>query len=139
MFDWLKSLREQLGFVRKPAKAVKPASRRLGVESLEDRTTPATLTLEAGGILTYAAGLGETNNLTVSVSGSTYTFTDASGISINGGSNTATFNAATVNGVAIDLGNNNDTASIRSTLAGDNVTVSGGLGNDTINISSTGT
>src|SRR5262249_3340032 len=57
-----------------PPKASKK-SRPLGVEYLEDRWVLSPLQL-SGGVLTYTAGAGIANKLTVSISGATYTFTD---------------------------------------------------------------
>src|SRR5262249_25033024 len=63
---------------RPPGGRCRPAKRerlQLKVEALEDRLTPATLQL-IDGLLTYTAGNGFYNNLSVSVSGNTYTFKD---------------------------------------------------------------
>src|SRR5262245_29865537 len=60
---------------RKRIKAFAPW--RPGLEALENRLVPSTLSF-SGGILTYTAGKDIANNLTVSVANSAYTFTETS-------------------------------------------------------------
>src|SRR5262245_34228458 len=84
----------------RPAKKARP---QLGVEALESRWVPSTLQV-VDGVLTYTAGAGVANNLSVSLSGTTYTFRDtAETISVVGipgstgsGTNTVTLPAAAV-------------------------------------------
>src|SRR5262249_20901901 len=113
----------------------------LGVEVLEDRWVPSTLQV-VNGVLNYTAGTGVANHLTVSLSGSTYTFTDsAETISVLGiagatGSGTHTVSLPTTAvppaGMLINLGDLNDTLSIESTASA--ISVQAGDGNDTIDV-----
>jgi hypothetical protein len=113
------------------------------LETLEDRLTPATLDI-TGGLLTYTAGSGVSNVLTLSVAGGNYTFNDV-GETITltgpgtagwsgGGSNTVSGPDSSVNAITVDLGDQSDTANIRS--INDPTMILGGLGDDTINVSS---
>src|SRR5262245_18190076 len=96
----------------------KARSPRLAVEALVARWVPATLEV-VNGVLTYTAGAGFANNLSVSLSGTTYTFRDtAEAITIIGsipgstgsGTNTVTLPAAQVfpAGMSINLLDRND-------------------------------
>lgn len=55
--------------------ARKSLRRQLRIETLTPRVVPATVSFSFG-VLTYTAALGETNNVSVSGSGSSYTITD---------------------------------------------------------------
>src|SRR5262249_47211770 len=123
-----------------------PRRKRLSLEALEERLTPAQLEI-SGTLLSYTADPGETNVLRVSVSGSTYTFNDtgafitlgagASGAGWTGSGThtvTGTFAAGSPNTISIDLGDLNDTANIQS--INNDTTVLGGSGNDVVNVSS---
>jgi hypothetical protein len=118
-------------------------SRRPAIEQLETRLTPASTLSISGGVLTFSAIAGKTNVLTVSVSGSTYTFNDTgdtitlSGVTGTGsGGNTVTVSRITntFSSIALNTDDLNDTVNIRSIL--DPTVVNGGAGNDTINVSS---
>src|SRR4051812_9089375 len=82
-WNWLSKLLRQSPqqTTRSARRLARPARRRfspLGVEALETREVPATLSF-ASSVLTYTAGAGVANNLTVTYDGntSTYTVTDA--------------------------------------------------------------
>jgi|GEM_PF-4947183 len=67
----------------------------LGVETLEDRTTPATTLSTASGVLTIQVGAGEVTNLTVDAGGhlavnDAANVADTTGLFINSGTPTAT-------------------------------------------------
>src|SRR5262245_61229537 len=89
----------------------------LQVEALEGRWVPSTLQV-VDGLLTYTAGPGVANRLTVSLSGSTYTFKDtAETISVLGipgatgsGTNSVSLPSAAVPpaGMLVNLGDMND-------------------------------
>src|SRR5262249_60504586 len=95
----------------------KPRSQ-LAVEVLEDRWVPSTLQV-VNGVLNYTATTGVANHLTVSLSGTTYTFTDtAEKINVLGipgatgsGTNTVALPAAQVQpaGLLINLADLDDT------------------------------
>src|SRR5688572_26302344 len=93
--------------------------RRLGLELLEDRTLPATLEIAPGGLLSYTAAAGVVNILQVSLTAGNYTFMDAGETITLGpnavlagwmgsGTNTVTGPNASVNSIAIDLGDQLD-------------------------------
>jgi Ca2+-binding RTX toxin-like protein len=123
------------------SRQTKMARPHLGIEALEDRLVPSTLKIAAG-VLTYDAGAGVANNLSVSLSGATYTFKEtAETISVLGiagatgsGTHTVTVPAAQVQpaGMLINLGDKDDVLSIESTANA--ISVKGGDGNDTIDI-----
>jgi Ca2+-binding RTX toxin-like protein len=127
------------------SRRTKPSRPQLGVEALEGRWVPATLQI-VNGLLTYTAGAGVANNVTVSLSGTTYTFRDtAETISVLGipgatgsGTNTVTLPAAAVQpaGMSINLGDLNDRLSIESTANA--IAVAAGDGNDTIDVGKVG-
>jgi len=118
---------------------------RLQFERLEEKINPSTLDFNAG-VLTYTADAGETNNLTVSVSGTGYIFNDsgASAITLTsaasaagwkgGGTKTVGGPTASVTSIAINLDDMADVFNLRGTNAP--IAIDGGAGNDTINISS---
>src|SRR5262245_13519463 len=109
---------------KRQGRPTKNAQPHLGVEALEDRWVPSTLQM-INGVLTYNATPGVANNLTVSLSGTTYTIKDtAETISILGipgaggsGTNTVTVPASQVPpaGMLFNLGDMNDTMTIEST------------------------
>src|SRR5262249_37640405 len=68
----VRRLRRALG---KGSEARRPVRRRsrLGVELLEGRVVPATAAVDAAGVLSFTAGAGIANNLTVSVGNGNYT------------------------------------------------------------------
>ncbi|MDY3555463.1 Ig-like domain-containing protein, partial [Gemmata sp. JC717] len=87
----------------------------LGVEVLEGRDVPATITL-ASGVLTYAAGSGVDNNISVTVSGSNFVFTDSAetiDTSVSGasgsGTNSVSIPTASITGLTLNLGDGSDT------------------------------
>ena len=90
------------------------------IEILEARIAPATLDV-VGGVLTYTAGAGAGNSLTLSISGANYVFTDtgetitlgagAVGFS-GGGTNTVQGPNTSVNSIVALLGDQNDTLTI---------------------------
>src|SRR4029077_4559095 len=97
-------------------------------EQLEDRTLLSTLNLTAApiGVLSYSAGAGISNNLTVSVSGGNYTFTDTGEtITLGGnaiaagwtgsGTNTVTGPTSSVLSSSIDLADGTNTLTVAST------------------------
>ena len=88
---------------------------RLGVQELEARDVPATIT-SASNVLSYTAGAGVSNGLTVSVSGSNLTFTDTAEAITTGlsgatgsGTNTVTVPGSGVTGVNLALADGTDT------------------------------
>src|SRR5262245_4879019 len=111
------------------------------LEALEERWVPATLQV-VDGLLTYTAATGVANNLSVSLSGTSYTFRDtAETISVVGipgatgsGTNTVTLPGAQVPsaGMLLDLGDKNDVLTIES--AAHAIAVMGGADNDTVNV-----
>jgi len=114
----------------------------LHVSQLEDKLTPATLGLVSG-VLTYDASPGIANNVTISVSGDTYTIKDAgetisviSGLTSSRGTGTNTVTGKIVAGtpVQFNLGDGNDVINIKSVKHG--LTVNTGTGTDTVNVSS---
>src|SRR5262245_15092460 len=101
-------------------------SRKLGVEVLEGRWAPAAGTLAVvGGVLTFEAGGGTNNNLTLSFSAGTYTLSDTADV-INlgaglsgwagGGTNTVSgpYGGSPGSAVSLNLGDGNDTANLRA-------------------------
>ncbi len=122
--------------IQRPRPAQK-ARRRLGIEALDDRCVPATLQL-ANGLLTYNAGAGIVNRLTLSAIGNqSYVLTDASEtISAPGfagsGTNSVTIPNILVSSMAFNLGDGNDAIVIEQTF--DPIVVKGGSGNDTVDI-----
>jgi Ca2+-binding RTX toxin-like protein len=129
---YLNSLRRSL-----KRNAPAPKSRQgLGLELLEDRTALSTLSI-INGVLTYTAGNGIANNLTIALAGTTYTFTDtAETISApnlaGNGTNSVSFSAGLVTSLNLNLGDGNDTLTVRSTANA--MTVNAGAGRDTINL-----
>jgi acrosin len=148
---WLRSLARQfLGAypARRIDGAQRPRRRRpLGVERLEDRTTPSTLDF-TNGVLSYTASSNVGSNFTLAFSGGTYTLSDtAETITVTQAAQNAGFTGSGTNTVTgpdstsltslqITLGNPADTANIRSLSKPTTLTT--GAGSDTINVSSTG-
>src|SRR5262245_8613281 len=121
-------------------------SRKLGVEVLEGRWAPAAGTLAVvGGVLTFEAGGGTNNNLTLSFSAGNYTLSDTADV-INlgaglsgwtgGGTNTVSgpYGGSPGSALSLNLGDGADTANLRS-LANP-TTVLGGDGSNAVNVSS---
>src|SRR4051812_25736520 len=119
--NWLRSLRTMLfGRSRKlPVQNRKPQTkRRMMLECLEDRLAPAATLNITGTVVTYTASVGTiVNNLTVSVSGSTYTFNDTGEtISLTGtttgwtgsGTNTVTGPDSSITSISIGTDDGND-------------------------------
>ena len=100
---------------------------RLGIERLEDRLVMATLDLTAG-VLSYIAGVGVSNNLTLSTDGTTETLNDPSEtISLTGGAapagftvsvdgHTATGPDSAVSSIVLNTMDSTDTINIQSTV-----------------------
>ena len=121
----------------------------LRVEPLEDRSTPATLNSVGIGAVTYTAGGGVSNTVTVGTDGTNYTIADtAETITLTAGAvaagwtgsgtNTVTGPNVNVFTLAINTGDANDAVAVRSvqhpitvdtgTGAGNAVTVGGAAG-----------
>jgi Ca2+-binding RTX toxin-like protein len=141
MLHWLDRLVGPQTNTNRRCRRTKKARLQLAVEALEDRSVPSTLQV-VNGVLNYTGGAGIANHLTVSLSGTTYTFTDTaekiSALGIPGatgsGTNTVTLPAAQVPpaGMLINLGDLNDFLSIESTANA--ISVQGGDGNDLIDV-----
>ncbi len=114
-----------------------PRQAALRLEGMEDRCTPATLTLTTG-VLAYTAG-SENNDFTITVSGANYVINDVVGISAiptgwtGVGTETVTGPTAGVSSISVNLGGGSDVANIRSIAADITVTSTGSL---TTNLSS---
>ncbi|MBO0698235.1 MAG: hypothetical protein J2P46_07565, partial [Zavarzinella sp.] len=96
-------------------RAAKPRARSLRIEGLESRVVPANLDLSSG-TLAYAAGAGVNNNLSVTISGSNFVFTDTAETittSIPGatgsGTNTVSVPTDGVTAITLDLADGSDT------------------------------
>lgn len=136
-----------------PLRRCLPRRSPLRLELLEDRTLPATLDV-TGGVLTYTAAAGATNNLTVSLATGAYTFFDpgdninltanAIGAGWTGGGSVATGPNVSVNSITINLLDQADTLTLGGFdaaidpiaangggNAGDVCTVVGGFGGGT--------
>lgn len=115
--------------------AGRPRSR-LGVERLEDRRVPAVLSV--GGGVTYQAGVGVANNLQISYDAGRYTFTDVEPITVSGAGDSdpdplrAVVSGSGVLGITVNLGDRNDTLTVRS--VGHQLTVNAGTGDDLIHV-----
>src|SRR5262245_876747 len=116
----LERVRRGLGRGPRAKRPARPG-RRPGLDPLDDRAVPATLAVDVNGVLTYAAGAGVANNLTVSLSNGNYSFTDtaetitvssiaAGGVTFTGsGTNTVTLTASPITRLEISLGDQADT------------------------------
>jgi Ca2+-binding RTX toxin-like protein len=112
----------------------------LGFETLEDRLTPATLSL-AGTVLTYQAAAGEVNDLTVSQSNGVFTLHD-NGANIFGpfagsGTHTVRVNGGLFQSLSIHLGDRNDSMFLATTsqsLINHPVSVDAGANDDLISV-----
>jgi Ca2+-binding RTX toxin-like protein len=95
---------------------------------------------KSGAVLIYSAGAGETNTLTVTRTATAFVFADASGVTITpsggciaGPANIAACPADGIVAISVSLGNQNDAASVDSSVAGlDQVSISGQAGNDAL-------
>jgi len=98
----------------------------------------ATSTVTSWGSLQYAAAAGETNNLTITYTGSAYLISDSGAPVTAGagctstGTNSATCPSAGVTGLYVTLNDGNDTATINGPL---NTSVHGQDGDDTLTTS----
>src|SRR5262245_44885823 len=117
--DWIQALfrrsRSEEKATRRASKAlVRKRSQRNAlrpvIESLEDRAVPATIASTAN-VLTYAATLGVNNNLTVSISGGNFVFSDSAETITTGiagatgsGTNSVTVPNTAVTGLNLLLG-----------------------------------
>ncbi len=125
---------------RRPSRKKRPAARprlfRPCLEQLEDRCTPATLTI-VGATLTYAESSGINHALTESFVGGTYTFTDSENFTlvppgwIGTGTHTATGPGDGITAESIATGAGDDTIHIQSFQFAP--TVNAGGGSDTLN------
>lgn len=89
--------------------------RALRLEVLEDRDVPAVISL-ASGVLTYDAGSGVDNNISVAISGTDFVFTDTAEVITTGaagatgsGTNSVSVPTAGVTGLVLNLGDGADT------------------------------
>jgi Ca2+-binding RTX toxin-like protein len=113
------------------------AKSRLGLENLEDRLALSTLSISGSApnrVLTYDAGNAVANNLTISRSGSTYTFSETGepiqlGSSLN---STVTVDRSLFDRIQVNLKDGSDTLSVQSTDAP--VSADMGLGSDVVNV-----
>lgn len=111
------------------------------IETLEQRTMPATLVIDVGGNLVYTATAGKLNNVALVESGGNYVLSDsAETITVSGpgstawsgsGSKSVTGPTSSIASLVIRLGDQNDTASI---LNLDVATIEGGAGTDRIDV-----
>ena len=96
----------------------------------------------AGSRISYSAGNGEDNALTVTRSGGNYVFTDAAGVTVAplapcsaGPSNVGTCPAAGISSFEIFLGNLDDSAALGASVPGDEIEfnrIAGGAGDDAL-------
>ncbi len=117
-------------------KAGKPKSR-LNVEALEDRLALSTVSI-TNRVLTYDAGDNVANNLTISRSGSTYTFSET-GEAIQLGNtlnSTVTVDRALFDRIQVNLKDGADTLNVLS--ADRRIDVDAGAGNDTVFVGTSG-
>lgn len=115
------------------------------LETFPDRITPATLDV-TDGIATLTGSPGETNIVTISITGTAYAFNDsANKITLTPGAMAARFKGSNtytvsgqdskVSGIVVSLGDGDDTLNLRS--VNDPITILGGDDTDAVNISST--
>jgi hypothetical protein len=112
--------------------------RALGLEALEDRAVPASLTL-SGGVLTFTAGAGVANDVQVYSTPSgvlivdpSETIDSASPLVSGNHSHLVSIPAGAVQSIVLHLGDGNDQANIHSAVVP--VTVTGDQGNDVITV-----
>jgi hypothetical protein len=117
----------------RPATKARRARPRLGLESLEDRLVPSTVSV-VNRVVTYDAGDAVANNLTISRSGSTYTFAETGepiqlGSSLN---SSVTVDRTLFDSIQVNLKDLDDVLTIQSTDAP--ITADMGLGSDVVNV-----
>src|SRR5262245_53098498 len=123
----------------------RPATARLAVDGLEDRTLLSTLTL-GGGALVYTPSTSAGNILSIYDNATThrYTFVDSNeyitlvGSFISpagGGTHTVSFGDGNISSIVVNTGNQDFTVEINQTLASAPVTVNLGNGNDNVAVS----
>jgi hypothetical protein len=130
-------------FTRWLSRSSRPA-RKLGlqVEALEDRLALSTLFVDAGGALTYTAGFGVANRLTINLDAATdtYKFSDVEIINAPGflgnGTTSVSVPNARVSSMKLLLGDQADTLKVEATK--DPIQVQAGTGDDTITLVSVG-
>lgn len=122
---------------KSPARRARTA---LGFEALEDRLTPATMSL-MGGVLTFNATAGEVNDVTVSQSGGVFTIHDNGanifGPFVGNGTHTIRVNGGLFQSLTINLGDRNDSMFLATTsvsLINHPVHVDGGSGDDLVSV-----
>lgn len=114
------------------------------LEQLPDRINPATVDVTAG-VLTFTDGGTENNNLTVAVSGSSYSFNDSltnivlgAGAKSAGwrgsGSKTVSGPASSVSGIEVYAGGGTNTVNVKSIL--DPIRIDGESGDTQVNLNS---
>lgn len=118
---------------------------RFSIEVLESRIAPATLVIDANGSVTYTAGAGVTNALSISISGDHYVFADSEPITVSGagagnftgsGGNSVSGLTSAIFAIGVDLGDQNDTCTLSGLSASFSFT--GGAGTDTFSTSNGG-
>ena len=126
---------------RSPSRRAKKTPHHSAIEPLESRIAPATLNVTGAGALTYNAGAGIANVLTLSIAGANYSFNDtgetivltatavAAGFT-GGGTNTVLGPNTAATSILISLGDQSD----QFTIAGatDPIQVNDGAGADSI-------
>src|SRR5262245_504487 len=151
MRNWLRTFKQmwtgQRACARRTLRGAALVARKAAVtlEVLEDRTTPSTLDL-VGGVLTYSAAAGETNNVSLLDQATTTRVIDsgaaitlgtgasAAGFTLSPDGHTALGPNATVTNINLQLGDMNDIANIQA--INHPTMVQGADGNDTTNVSS---
>jgi hypothetical protein len=120
------SIRSYLGRFRRRAKPAVKARRprpSLGLEILEDRLVPATVTI-ANNVLTYQAASNVATNLTISHSGSTYNLADDSVVS--------KVDSNSFDQIEVKLGDKNNSVTVLSSDV--YIHVDGGAGDDIVTV-----
>lgn len=137
---YLHRLRRWAKPAAKPGKA-RPARPHLGLENLEDRLVLSTMDIASNGVLTYQADPGEVNQLEISLSGNTYTFTETGGVAIEtdkGFFSSVQADASLFDTIQVNLGNKDDTLTVLALGATKELDVAGEEGDDTITIGAPG-
>ncbi len=121
----------------KPAAKPRPARPRLGLENLEDRLALSTVTISGTApnrVLTYDAGTGIANDLTISRAGSTYTFAEKGEAIVVGGSffSSVTADRSTFDRIQVNLKDGADALKVQSTDRP--ISVDAGSGNDVVTV-----